>query len=333
MLGWMSKAPAQCDDGINSGQDSPPVPWRALSIGWTILIVAALVYANMKGISFALALPVALAFVAELPFYVMAGAPPAWLRRSEVLFGSCLLPYLVYTVPTGLFAFQSFGMLVVLAAVLSFWYKVLPRQTWLDVLYVLLLATILLSKIFDQIYPSAIPKTPLNILGHLMLIRTAAVAVIGMRGGTGAQYVFIPKWDEWISGVKWFALMLPPVLTALWATGLWLPRDHPKYWTILPQFLGILWVVALSEEFFFRGMLQHWLESGMRNRIAGLLVTSIMFGSAHFWFHGAFPNWRFAIVATVFGLFCGLAWREKRSVPTSMVTHALGATLYRVFFQ
>ena len=40
MLGWMSKAPAQRDDGINSGQHSPPVPWRALSIGWTILIVA-----------------------------------------------------------------------------------------------------------------------------------------------------------------------------------------------------------------------------------------------------------------------------------------------------
>ena len=166
-----------------------------------------------------------------------------------------------------------------------------------------------------------------------MLIRTAAVAVIGMRGGTNAQYTFIPNPSEWAAGVKWFALMLPPVLLALWATGLWTPREHPNYWTLIPQFLGILWVVALSEEFFFRGMLQNWMESWLGTRFGGLLVTSLLFGSAHLWFRKQFPNWQFAIVAAIFGLFCGLAWREKRSVPASMVTHALGATLYRVFFQ
>lgn len=309
------------------------LPWRAVGIGWALMLVAAVIYAQLKHIPLLLALPVALAFAVELPFYVMAGAPPAWLRRPGILFATCLLPYLIYSVPAGLFTWNGFGMLLVVAALVSFWYEVLPKKTWLDVLYVVLLAAVLLSKVFDQIYLSAIPKTPLGILGHLMMIRTAAVAVIGMRGGTGAQYVFIPKVSEWIAGVKWFVLMLPAVLTALWATGLWLPRTHPNYWTMVPQFLGILWVVALSEEFFFRGMLQNWLEAGTGNRIAGLLVTSVMFGSAHLWFHGAFPNWRFVIVATVFGVFCGLAWREKRSVPTSMVTHALGATLYRVFFQ
>ncbi len=309
------------------------LPWRAFGIGWALMIIAAGVYAQLKHIPLLLALPVALAFAAELPFYVMAGAPPAWLRRPTILFATCLAPYLIYSIPSGLFTLAGFGMLLVVAALLSFWYQILPKKTWLDILYVVLLAAVLLSKVFDQIYLSAIPKTPLGILGHLMMIRTAAVAVIGMRGGTRAQYVFVPAVSEWIAGVKWFLLMLPAVLPALWATGLWLPRAHPNYWTMIPQFLGILWVVALSEEFFFRGMLQNWLEAGMGNRIAGLLVTSGLFGSAHLWFHGAFPNWRFVFVATIFGVFCGLAWREKRSVPTSMVTHALGATLYRVFFQ
>ena len=327
-MGRMRQAQARSDQSVNWAE----IPWRTLGIGWGLLVTVAVIYALLKHISLQLAVPVAFAFAAELPFYVMAGAPPTWLRRPAILFGTCLLPYLVYTVPSGLFAWNGFGMLVAVAALLSFWYQIVPKRTPFDVLYVGLLAAILLSKVFEQIYPSAIPKTPLGILGHLMLIRTAAVAVIGMRAGTGAQYVFMPNRDEWLAGLKWFALMLPPVLTALWATGLWLPREHPPYWSLVPQFLGMLWVVALSEEFFFRGMLQNWLETGMGNRIAGLLVASIMFGSAHLGFHSAFPNWRFVIVATVFGTFCGLAWREKRSVPTSMVTHALGATLYRVFF-
>ena len=41
----------------------------------------------------------------------------------------------------------------------------------------------------------------------------------------------------------------------------------------------------------------------------------------------------FAIVAAIFGLCCGSAWRETRTIQAGMVTHALGATLYRVFFQ
>jgi membrane protease YdiL (CAAX protease family) len=89
--------------------------------------------------------------------------------------------------------------------------------------------------------------------------------------------------------------------------------------------------VALSEEFFFRGLLQQWLERWMRHSIPALIVSSLIFGSVHL-IRGAFPNWRYAIVAGLLGLFCGLAWRESRGIQAGMVTHALAATLYRVFF-
>ncbi|HXJ38239.1 MAG TPA: CPBP family intramembrane glutamic endopeptidase [Bryobacteraceae bacterium] len=315
------------------GINNPQTPWLTLTIGWLLMVIAAAGYAYLKHIPAALALPVALAFAVELPFYVMAGDPPAWLKNPAILTATCLAPYLLYSLPSGVFQLPALVLLTLIAVLLSYWYKVLPRHTVLDILYVVLLATILLSKVFDRIYLSAIPKVPLSTLGHLMLIRTAAIAVIGMRGGITARYAFIPNRDEWLTGFRWFGLMLPAILPALWLTGLWAPRDNPKLALALPQFFGILWVVALSEEFFFRGMLQDWLEGWTRNRIVGLLVTSLIFGSLHLWFHEAFPNWRFAIVATIFGLFCGLAWREKKSVPASMVTHALGATLYRVFFQ
>ena len=313
--------------------DSPArVPWRNLFIGWIVLLLAAAIYANLKHIQLGLALPVALAFAVELPFYVMAGNPPDWLRKPAILAGTAVLPYLVYSIPSGLFQLQSAALLTLIAVLIAFWYRLLPRHAVWDLLFIALLAAIQITKIFDRIYLTAIPKVELSTLGHVMMIRTAAIAVIAMRGVTGAQYIFFPKRDEWLAGLKWFGLMLPPVLLALWATGMWTPRDQPKYWVLVPQFFGILWVVALSEEFFFRGMLQNWMEGWTGNAIGGLIVTSLTFGSAHL-FKGQFPNWHYATVAAVFGLFCGLAWREKRSVPASMVTHALGATLYRVFFQ
>ncbi|HVX67819.1 MAG TPA: CPBP family intramembrane glutamic endopeptidase, partial [Bryobacteraceae bacterium] len=87
-------------------------------------------------------------------------------------------------------------------------------------------------------------------------------------------------------------------------------------------FLGMLWVVALREEFFFRGLLQPWL---------GLIATSLLFGSVHLPFRD-FPNWRFAVLAAVAGVFYGLAYRSARSVRAAMVTHALVNTAWRVFF-
>jgi membrane protease YdiL (CAAX protease family) len=94
-----------------------------------------------------------------------------------------------------------------------------------------------------------------------------------------------------------------------------------------------LWVVALSEEFFFRGLLQQWLEGWTGNATAALITTSVIFGSAHLGFHRTFPNWRWAIVAGILGLFLGLTWRSARSVQASMVNHALIVTVWRVFLQ
>ena len=68
----------------------------------------------------------------------------------------------------------------------------------------------------------------------------------------------------------------------------------------------MLWGVALSGEFFFRGLLRQWIGDWTGSAIAGLILASIVFGSAHL---GAptFPDWRCATVAGILGLVCGLA--------------------------
>ena len=79
------------------------------------------------------------------------------------------------------------------------------------------------------------------------------------------------------------------------------------------MFFGSLWFVALSEEFFFRGLLQRWI---------GLPAASALFGLAHLGFR-EFPNWRHVAITVVLGVFCGLAYRRAGSIRAAMVTHSL----------
>jgi membrane protease YdiL (CAAX protease family) len=169
-----------------------------------------------------------------------------------------------------------------------------------------------------------------------MLIRTAALAVLVLRGNVNAEYRFLPDRAEALAGLRYFVMMLPFIAFAYWALGLVKLRAHPNGvgLTILlaiGTFLLILWVVALSEEFFFRGLLQQWLEQWTGRRNTALIAAALIFGCAHLGFHRIFPNWRWAIVAAILGVFCGLAWRNSRSVQAAMVTHALIVTVWQVF--
>jgi membrane protease YdiL (CAAX protease family) len=125
---------------------------------------------------------------------------------------------------------------------------------------------------------------------------------------------------------------------AYWGLGLVRLRSHPNGVALtvllgIGAFVPILWVVALSEEFFFRGLLQQWIEQWTGNPNMALVVAALVFGCAHLGFHRIFPNWRWAIVAAILGIFCGLAWRNSRSVQAAMVTHALIVTVWQVFLQ
>ncbi|HVW85816.1 MAG TPA: CPBP family glutamic-type intramembrane protease, partial [Bryobacteraceae bacterium] len=244
----------------------------------------------------------------------------------------CIAPYLIYSIPTGQFHPIGFVLLFAIASALYGWYRILPVRPVTDLIFLVFAAGVYLSKVFDTIYTSPIEK--LSVLGHLMLVHASVSALLAIRGNVNAEFRFLPTRREWLIGLRWFAVLVPASGIALWSVNLARFRPHPHNLAIaIGEFLGILWLVALSEEFVFRGLLQQWIEIWTGKPVIALLLASFCFGCAHLAFHHIFPNWRFAIVAAVFGLCCGLSWRESRSVQASMVTHALGATLYRVFFQ
>jgi membrane protease YdiL (CAAX protease family) len=331
--------------------DSPGQGTRAgfperLTAGWLLLALGAFLYARFKGIPGWAALPVAAAFLIEIPFYLLPAfaAPRAWLanqpksRTAWLLAASAVLPWLIYAPATGEGLAVNFLLLLAVVLIVAFWYVALPVAPAADALFLAMVAAVYLSKVFDRIYLSPIPKLSISVLGHLMLIRTAALAVLVLRGNVQAEYRFLPNRKEALAGLRYFAVMLPVIAFAYWALGLVKFRAHPNGagLTILlaiGTFLAILWVVALSEEFFFRGLLQQWIEQWTGNRNTALILAALVFGCAHLGFHRIFPNWRWAIVAAILGVFCGLAWRNSRSVQAAMVTHALIVTVWQVFLQ
>jgi membrane protease YdiL (CAAX protease family) len=307
-------------------------------VGWTLLALAAVIYTRMVTIPAAIAIPLAAAFLIEFPFYLLpAFSPQITLlsnrHRPLILAVTCVVPYLVYSIPTGEFRPVNFALLAAIALILAFWFALLPKHPLTDFLFLAAAASVYISKVFDTIFISPIPKLQLATLGHLMLIRTCALAVLTIRGGADVEFRFLPTVRELRIGLLWFLALVPACALALRAVKLSAtPHPATHAWLILPQFIGILWVVALSEEFAFRGLLQQWFETWTSSPPLALIAASVLFGCAHLGFLGIFPNWRFAIVASVFGLCCGLAWRQSRTIQSAMITHALGATLYRVFF-
>jgi membrane protease YdiL (CAAX protease family) len=272
-------------------------------------------------------------FAATRRWFDKLGPKPV---RAALLTAGALLPYVIVSVRLGDFEWRSLLLLSAVVAVASFWYAWIKPNFALDLLFLAFMAGVYVSRIFPQIYPRPVPHLQLEILGRLMWVRLGIFALLSIRRIEEIRFGFAPSSAEWRIGVEQFLYFLP--VGALAAYLLSFARFHAPalaWWKmplfVVGTFLAMLWVQALGEEFFFRGFLQPLLSRGLRSQAAGLLAASTLFGLAHLPFR-AFPNWRFAILAGIAGVFYGLAFLRARSVRASIVTHALVVTTWRVFF-
>lgn len=312
----------------------------ALLTGWIGLSTAGWLYARAKDIPLFAALPLIAAFLLEYSFYLVPGIEAARehlrarLSRMHLALAmtlSAIAPYLVYSLFTGQFTWMACASLVAIVAAVSFWYMALRPSPVSDVLFLVLLAAIVFSRAFSHIYTSPI-GVRVDILGQLMLIRTGTLAALELRGVHGIGFGFIPSQKEWVAGVRYFFYFLPVGFPLALALGVvHLNFTGFLFWKTLAIFCGALWVIALSEEFFFRGLLQQWLTAWTTRPNLALIATSLLFGAAHLPFH-AFPNWSMAAVSAVAGCFYGIAYRKTGSIRASMVTHALVVTAWRTLF-
>jgi membrane protease YdiL (CAAX protease family) len=316
----------------------------ALPLIWLACAVAGLLYAGQQNIPLRLALTALPAFLLEATFYGVLGIE-RWRNRLEkmppaavaaLLTAAAVAPYSAASLAFGPFRWDAFAWIAVIAAAASFWYAVLPKKAPVDLAFLLLMALVVLTNILRKQYVNPAPKLRIDELAALMWIRTGAFAMLSVRRTKGVGFGFWPQRWEWLIGASYFLALVPVAAAVAWGIGFAKPHLPPPAWdktTVLAigTFFGVLWVLALGEEFFFRGLLQQWMGEWLGNQWLGLAATAVIFGVSHLWFR-AFPNWRFAILATVAGVFYGLAFRQGRSIRASMVTHALTVTTWRLLF-
>jgi uncharacterized protein len=311
---------------------------------WVAGAIAGLLYAQARGIPLhlaALALP---ALLAEVSFYYTLGSERARARLEKLppfalalgLTAAAVVPYILASLAFGSFRWQSLAILAALAAGASFWYVIFPHRAWTDIFFLIAMAAVWLTKVIPHQYVNPDPKIPVVALAQLMWFRTGLFSMISVRHTRNIGFGFWPAPSEWRIGALYFAALLPIAAAAGWALGFARPHLRYRGWGTLPiatiaTFFGALWVLALAEEFFFRGLLQRWLEEWLHREWVALILASAIFGSVHLWY-AAFPNWKFALLAGLAGIFYGLAFRQARSIRASMVTHALTVTTWRIFF-
>ena len=247
---------------------------------------------------------------------------------------TAVAPYLVYAGISGTFRGPALLWLFGIAAIVTFWYLRLPHQWWADVGFVTFFGGVVLSHVFSSIffYPG---KAHPSILGELMLTRTAILAAFWFRGMEGINLSLWPSPREWRIGLRQFAYFLPIGLALGYALQFAKFKPAPESWSrfaigAAAQMAGIYLHVALREEFLFRGLLLQWCTRWWKDSRLALIAVSLVFGALHLPFR-QFPNWKFAILASIAGWFYGRAFQQGNGVRAAMVTHLLVVFVWKVF--
>ncbi len=319
-----------------------------------LLTLAGVVYADQLGIPAATAAPIIAAFLLQAALFLLPGFPDArqaverrftTRRLAALLALSGLVPYLIYSLPLGLFDVANFAKLALLAGFAPAVFALAPPRrdalTWQDVVVTAVLVSPLISgftTMFREIFPSPGEPVPrLDYLGKLMVISVGAASFLSLRKVRRADYRFQVTQQDLRTGLRYFLYYLPVGIPFSLAIGLveWAPRESLD-WKLAAEFLGvalgIFLATALPEELCFRGVLQDLIEKRVANRWVALAAASAAFGAVHLSFR-FYPNWRHALGAAVLGVFCGLAYRRRCSVTAAAVTHTLTVLTWRFLFR
>jgi membrane protease YdiL (CAAX protease family) len=235
-----------------------------------------------------------------------------------------VLPYLLVTLPRHCFHIWWFllytelpvavGLLLALAAHLD------PEQKghWLDATVLLSLGLAADLRWFEAAWP---PR--LVAMNKLLLLDAGLYGfhLVRCLHGTGLDL----RWrlSDWKTGIREFCFYAPMAILMGLAIGfLHLHRQPERPWLLPLAWIYTYLLIALPEEIFFRGWIQNLLER-RTGRTTALMLTAVLFGLSHFNKRAAHFNWRYVLLAALAGVFYGRAWRARRRIPASAITHTL----------
>ncbi len=322
-----------------SGSRQLPVS-AAITI-WTVVVVLAIVYAMLLGFS-GPKLVLALGIAAALFAFELFLAVPRIQNVLQTSLGARvgvlapLIPlglFLVYSVMFGnrtSFTVAGAAYVIAPALILSTSAGKAPG-TWEDYLAVIALWLPVEFRWMYHLFPYPPPLT--HTLTILLALSTGVAAFIFLRRLDGVGYAI----DWRLSYFVHFAILFI-VFAAIaiplgmkigfihWAPSLGRLRAAPL------TIIGILFFTAWPEEFLFRGLLQNLLSKTLKNSWLGLFVAAIIFGLSHI-LHSPFPNWKYVALASIAGVFYGLAWMRTRSLVPGVLIHALVDITWHILFR
>lgn len=271
-----------------------------------------------------------LAAAAFFPAHVADCAP----RRPAGLLWPALacVPYLLVVAPKGDFRWAWFAvylLLPVLVAALLWRARQRDsecRGTWMDYSVLLLLGLAVDLRWFEPAWPAH-----LAIFNKMLLLDAGIYGFMAVRQLEGVGFSLRLRPADLLVGLRELAFYAPIGASLGLALGFlhfhaaWPAAGHSAFaWCFTFLF------IAIPEELFFRGWMQNLLERRIGAGKA-LAVTAVLFGLSHFNKRTATFNWRYVLLAAIAGVFYGRAWRSRRRVGASAITHASVDTLWSLF--
>jgi CAAX protease family protein len=248
-----------------------------------------------------------------------------------------LVPYLVLALSTGTFSLTALAKLAAYIAIPTA--LLMPDRVhgtlsagWRDFAAMTSLAVPVSAGWLGGIW---IWPEDIYVFRPIFCVCVGAYTFLVIRNLKDAGYRLILKKADLVEGsLNFIAFTLLAV-----PLGLALHFIHPHaraagLFGFVGNFVGIYLTVAIPEEFLFRAILQNFLVKtlkGPRRGRYGLLLASVIFGLSHL-HHAPAPNWRYAILATLAGIFYGNVYRIRNRTSASAFTHAMVDTVWHFWF-
>ncbi len=267
-------------------------------------------------------------FVHRLRKWALESASTAFLMPFALL-----VPYLALAISTDTFSFTAFAKLVAYIAVPTV--LLLPDRVhgpegagWRDFLAMISIALPVGAGWLDGIW---VWPEDIYIFRPMFCVCVGAYAFLVIRNLKGVGYRLIFKKPDIIDGSLHFvAFSILAIPLGISLHFLHPHAHHVSPFAFIGDFLGIYLTVAIPEEFLFRGILQNFLAKSFKGPRSGqyaLIIASVIFGLSHL-HHAPVPNWRYAIMAALAGLFYGNVYRIRKRTSASAFTHAMVDTLW-----
>ena len=317
--------------------------WTALGL-WAAAVAGAAVYGAWHGYSgraYAVTLSV-LAFFLAIQLSLAAGnlgerfARRAGSHRGVLIGIVPFLAYLIYLTGTNSFAWwraafaAAYTLTPVLLAISAGTAK---AGAWQDYVAMLAIFLPLKMRLLNSLWPFGGPMIA-GVATMLLGISVALGVFLFVRQFDGIGYNIVWGRDAMLSVLLHFALLALIVIPL--GTALHFIRFDPAqaHWKSLPDDAILIFLLtAWPEELLFRGLLQNSLSHTLASETGGWFTASVVFGLAHISNNGVFPNWRYAILATIAGIFYGRTWRKTNSIFASAIVHALVDTIWHLTFR